>query len=90
VPAEREPSFSIVKLSNGSPSQYDVVSAAQIESLAELAEIWAAANSFLSVADDRSRNLTSEQLMELGEHHNKVMDAWAKKWTWHGTLQMIN
>ncbi|EFP80415.2 uncharacterized protein PGTG_06371 [Puccinia graminis f. sp. tritici CRL 75-36-700-3] len=85
VATEREPSFTIVKLSNGSPSQYDVVSAAQIESLAELAEIWAAANSFLSVADDRSRNLTSEQLIELGEHHNKVMDAWAKKWTWHGS-----
>ncbi|WAR62905.1 hypothetical protein PtB15_15B493 [Puccinia triticina] len=82
---EHEPNFTIVKLSKGSPFQYDVVSAAQIESLAELAEIWAAANCFLSVADDRSRTLTSEQLIELGEHHNKVMDAWAKKWTWHGS-----
>jgi len=82
---ERESSFAIVKLSKGSPSQYDVVSAAQIESLAELAEIWAAANSFLFVVDDPNRNLSGEQLVELGEHHNKVMDAWAKKWTWHGS-----
>ncbi|KAI9627994.1 hypothetical protein H4Q26_018246 [Puccinia striiformis f. sp. tritici PST-130] len=85
LPAERDPSFTIAKLSKGSPFQYDVVSAAQIESLAELAEIWASANSFLSVADDRSRNISSDQLIELGEHHNKVMDAWAKKWTWHGS-----
>lgn len=85
VSTEREPTFPIVKLSKGSPSQYDVVSAAQIESLAELAEIWGAANNFLSVADDRMRSSSSEQLIELGEHHNKVMDAWAKKWTWHGS-----
>ncbi|KNZ48316.1 hypothetical protein VP01_575g4 [Puccinia sorghi] len=82
---ERESSFAIVKLSKGSPSQYDVVSAAQIESLAELAEIWAAADSFFFVVEDPNRNLSGEQLVELGEHHNKVMDAWAKKWTWHGS-----
>ncbi|POV96166.1 hypothetical protein PSHT_15288, partial [Puccinia striiformis] len=62
---------------------YDIVSAAQIESLAKLAEIWASANPFLSVADGRSRNISSNQLIELGEHHNKVMDARAKKLTCH-------
>ncbi|POW02605.1 hypothetical protein PSTT_11657, partial [Puccinia striiformis] len=64
-------------------NQYDIVSAAQIESLAKLAEIWASANPFLSVADGRSRNISSNQLIELGEHHNKVMDARAKKLTCH-------
>ncbi|KAI9611381.1 hypothetical protein H4Q26_008331 [Puccinia striiformis f. sp. tritici PST-130] len=67
-------------------NQYDIVSAAQIESLAKLAEIWASANPFLSVADGRSRNISSNQLIELGEHHNKVMDARAKKLTCHGSF----
>lgn len=85
MPNKREASHSLVQLSTGSPSQYDIISAAQIEALAELTEIWFAANSFLSVADDRSRSLSSEQLIELGERHNQAMDAWAKKWTWHGS-----
>lgn len=52
--------------------------------MAELAEIWADATTFLSAADDRSRVLTGEQLVDLGERHNLSLDVWAKKWTWHG------
>ncbi|KAI7965843.1 hypothetical protein MJO29_001591, partial [Puccinia striiformis f. sp. tritici] len=71
-PRQTQAQFYNRQTSNGSPSQYDIVSAAQIESLAKLAEIWASANPFLSVADGRSRNISSNQLIELGEHHNKV------------------
>lgn len=74
----------IVQLASGSPFQYDIVSTAQIQAMAELAEIWADATTFLSAADDRSRVLTGEQLVDLGERHNLSLDVWAKKWTWHG------
>ncbi|MBW0486786.1 hypothetical protein O181_026501 [Austropuccinia psidii MF-1] len=83
--SERDFNLSLVKLANASPYQYDVVSAAQVDALTELAALWASANSFLLTADDRNRALSGEPHMDFGQRHNQALDAWAQKWTWHGS-----
>jgi hypothetical protein len=57
------------------PSQYNIVGVAQIESLVELAtEIWGAASTFLSMADDQMLNSSSKQLIYVVWRTSKKSD----------------